>query len=219
MSLYDYCILACSDPAAVSEKAATLGWDGLCLLDAGLPEKPAMKGKCRIDLVRGALIETDKPGLVKREAQKTRDRFEVIAVMGLTEEANRAAVEAPAVDILLPGQDTRIDYVMAKLAKKNNVAIGFEFRSLLQSSGEDRSRLFSRMRGSAKIVRKVGAPFLITSGAMSEWDMRAPSELIAFGRELGFETPRITKAISAGLIEENRQRLGGKWVMPGVEVE
>lgn len=219
MSKYDYCILEGSDPAAVSEKAALLGWDGLCLLDAESPERVKGKEKHRIDLVRGTLIEADKAETVRKETPKKRKGYEVIAVRGLSEEANRAAVETPAVDILLPGEDSRIDYVMVKLAKKNNVAIGFEFRSLLQSSGEDRSRVFSRMRGNAKIVRKFGAPFVITSGAMSEWDIRAPSELIAFGRVLGFESPQITKAISAGLIEGNRKRLGGKWVMPGVEVE
>lgn len=222
MSVYDYCILEGSDPAAVSEKAAMLGWGGLCLLDAESPEGmkvKGIKGKHGIDLVRGTLIEAEKAEAVRKEAPKRRQRFEVIAVRGLSEEANRAAAETPAVDILLPGEDSRIDYVMVKLAKKNNVAIGFEFRSLLQSSGEDRSRIFSKMRGNAKIVKKYGAPFVITSGAMSEWDMRAPSELIAFGRVLGFETPQITKAVSAWLVEGNRKRLGGKWVMPGVEVE
>jgi ribonuclease P/MRP protein subunit RPP1 len=219
MSMYDYCILEGSDPAALSEKAAMLGWDGLCLLDPESPEGVEAKGKTGIDIVRGILIETDKAETVRKEARRVRERFGVIAVRGLSEEANRAVAETPAVDILLPGEDSRIDYVMVKLAKKNNVAIGFELRSLLQSSGVDRSRVFSRLKGNAKIVSKFGGPFVITSGAMSEWDIRAPSELIAFGRVLGFETPKITKAISSWLIEGNRKRLGGKWVMPGVEVE
>ncbi len=219
MSMYDYCILDDSDPTAVSSKAALLGWDGLCLLGPESPDGMKTEGKAGVDIVRGTLIETDKAETVRKEARKRRERFDVIAVRGLSEEANRAAVETAAVDILLPGEDSRIDYVMVKLAKKNNVAIGFEFRSLLQSSGVDRSRMFSRMRGDAKIVSKFGGPFVVTSGAMSEWDIRAPSELIAFGRVLGFDTPLITKALSAWLIERNRKRLGGKWVMPGVEVE
>jgi len=219
MRMYDYCILDFSDPAAVSEKAAKLGWGGLCVLGAEYRAEVQAKGKPCIDVAKGTIIEADKAATVRREALKRRRVFEVVAVRGLSDEANRAAVETPAADILLPGDDSRVDYVMVKLAKKNSVAIGFEFRQLLQSSGEDRSRIFSMMRATAKLVRKFGASFVITSGAMSEWDLRAPSELTAFGRVLGFETPGITKAISAWLIERNRKRLGGKWVMPGVEVE
>ncbi len=217
MKSYDYCILGGSDPGAFSEKGAALGWDGLCLLDPELAGK--LPGKGKVELVPAAMIEPAKAGDVRKEAVRMRPRFPIIVVRGLDEAVNRAAVETAAVDILLPAEEAKIDYVMAKLAKKNGVAIGFEFRQLLQSSGEDRSRLLSKLLETAKLVKKFGAPFVLTSGAMSEWDMRAPSELAAFGRNLGFDTPRIMESLSDRLLQKNRKRLGGKWVMPGVEVE
>jgi len=217
MQLYDYCVLADSDLAEIAKRGALLGWNGLCLLSEQVAGK--LKVKNKIDLVPGALIETDKPNYIRREADRKRSRFPIIVARGLNEDINRAAVETPAIDILLPAENAKIDYVMVKLAKKNDVAIGFEFRLLLQSCGEDRSRIFSGLRETAKMVKKFGAPFVLTSGAMSEWDLRSPSELTAFGRILGFEVPQIRASLSERMIENNRKKLGEKWVMPGVEVE
>jgi len=217
MQFYDYCVLADSDLAEIAKKGALLGWSGLCLLSEQAAGK--LKEKNKIDLVPGALIETGKPNYIRREADRKRSRFPIIVARGLNEDINRAAVETPAIDILLPAENAKIDYVMVKLAKKNDVAIGFEFRLLLQSCGEDRSRIFSGLRETAKMVKKFGAPFVLTSGAMSEWDLRSPSELTAFGRILGFEVPQIRASLSERMIENNRKKLGEKWVMPGVEVE
>jgi ribonuclease P/MRP protein subunit RPP1 len=217
MKFYDYGILADSDIEAISKKGALLGFGGLGLLSGQAAGKTPGKGK--IDLVKGTLIETDKANGVKKMVAGKRERFEIVAVRGLNEETIRAAVETPGIDILLPGEGAKIDYVMVKLARKNNVAIGFEFRLLLQSSGEERSRIFSWLRETAKLVKKFGAPFVLTSGAMSEWDLRSPSELTAFGKVLGFEESEIRKSLSGKIVENVRKRLGKKWVMPGVEVE
>ena len=177
MSMYDYCILEGPDLAALSEKALLLGWNGLCLLDAGFPE--GAKGKKNgIDIVRGTLIEADKAETVRKEAPKRRQRFEVIAVRGLSEEANRATVETPTVDILLPGEDSRIDYVMVKLAKKNNVAIALDLNRVMMSNRLGRAQEFSMLADTAKLIRRFGSPFVLTSGAYSPWDMRSLSELL-----------------------------------------
>ncbi len=211
MKFYDYCVFDYAD--GMPGMAAELGWGGLCLLKDG----PAGMGK--IDPVKGLLIETEKVQNVKKEAVRNRKRFEIIVASGLNEDVNRAAVETPEIDILVTVEGARIDHVMVKLAAKNNVALGFDFRQLLHSSGVQRSRIFSRMRENAKLVKKFRAPFVITSGSVSEWDMRAPFELTAFGRLLGFEEPAIKEALSGKMIENNRKKLGGKWVQPGVEVE
>ena len=217
MQSYDYCVLADSDLPDVLKKGALLGWDGMCLLNAGGTIEPSWEST--IELVRGALIETSNANSVKTEAAKLRQGCESLTVRGMNEEVNRAAVETAAVDILLPAPGSKIDYVMVKLAKEKNVAIAFELGLLLQSSGVERSRIFSRMLEVSKIVRNFSAPFVLTSGAMSGWDLRSPSELTAFGRVLGFEEPRIKDSLSGNLAGKNRRRLSDKWIMPGVEVE
>jgi len=217
MKYYDYCILSDSDAAELSAMAAKLGWNGICILSrSGKTDNVKVGG---LDVFGGLLIETDKAAEVRKEAMRQRKKFHVVAVSGSSEDVNRAAVETPEVDILLPQAHTKIDYVMAKLARENGVSIGFEFRLLLHSSGRERSRIFSAMTEHAKLVRKFRSPFVITSGALSEWDMRAPSEMQAFGRVLGLDPLRIIEGVSDRIILHNRKRLGGKYIAPGVEVE
>ena len=143
-----------------------------------------------------------------------------ILVFGGDPEINRAACETPEVDVLAHpelGENNGLDHVMARKAKENGVAIEFNFRQLLVNYKKSRSECFSRMLENAKLVKKYRTPFVLTSGALSPWDLRGPPELASFGRLLGFSDPEIRKALEGGRIAENRKRLGSGWIMPGVE--
>ncbi|MCD6495641.1 MAG: hypothetical protein J7K54_00035 [Candidatus Aenigmarchaeota archaeon] len=214
MTFWDYAVLADEDLPAIAETAKKLGLDGLCLL-AGKPEVPDSV----TDIAAGVLIEASKPDDVRKLARKSRKSHEIIAVAGTEESISRAAVETAEVDMLIPSGHTKIDITMAKLARKNNVCIAFSFSQLLQSSLQDRGAVFAQMLKNAGMVIRAKAPFLIVSGALSEYGLRSPSELTAFGSLLGFSGKDVRDALSARLIEENRKRLSKGWVMPGVEVE
>jgi ribonuclease P/MRP protein subunit RPP1 len=214
MQLWDYCVRADSDLDKVGKMAGQLGWDGVCVF--GEEVKTGKKGA---EMVMGLLIEARNPEQMRKRVRSERKNFGVIAVVGVNDDMNRAACETAGVDLLLPQGDTKIDVVMAKIAREKNVRIGFEFGQLLHSTLEERSTLFSQMLKNAKSVKKFGAPFAIVSGALSEFGLRAPSELMAFGRVLGFEGPEIRDAMSGKAIDENKKRLSGRWLMPGVEVE
>jgi len=222
MKFWEYCIHSCQDSGSeveeLVEMAARLGWNGVCVLQ----EKPSGKispgNGHGMDFASGVVIEKTRPADLKREIMKHRMSREVIAVKANNDEAARTSLDMAEIDIILPGPDTEIDMVMARLARKNGICIAFELRHLVCSSGSARSRMLSWLRKNAKTVRKAGAPFVISSGALSPWDMRSPSEMTSFGKILGFGDPAIKKALGGGLIAENRKRLGGKWVMPGVEI-
>ncbi len=214
MKLWDYCVLADSDLGEVAKIAGKLGWDGLCVFGG-----EAGTGKAGAEMVRGLMIEEKNSEQMRKKVRSERKKFGIIAVMGTSDDMNRAACETSGVDLLLPRGGTRIDVVMAKLAREKNVRIGFEFGQLLHSTLEERGALFSQMLKNAKSVKKSRAPFAIVSGALSEFGLRAPSELMAFGRVLGFDSPEIRDAMSGKALEENRKRLSGRWIMPGVEVE
>jgi RNase P/RNase MRP subunit p30 len=49
--------------------------------------------------------------------------------------------------------------------------------------------------------------------------MRSPHDITVFGKILGLSESQVKLGISDRLIKENRKRLSGKWVMPGVEIE
>ena len=148
--------------------------------------------------------------ITRNKARDIRKNIEIISAI----REDREAVETAEVDIVFPGE---MNYIMVRLAKKNQVAVGFDFHPLLHSSGKGRGRLLGDYLQTARLVRKYKAPFLLTSGAKSEWELRSPSELVAFGKVLGFSEADAKEALSGKILERNRKRLGKGWVMPGVE--
>ncbi len=226
MNFYEYHVHPEVDSDGMLKTLETLGWAGVCFVCGSLEKIEEFKrklGKMKLDVAFGYKIETEKPNNVPKIAKRVRKRVELILVNGGDLEVNRKACETPEVDILThPGlgrDDPGLDYIMAKLAKKNSVSIEFNFRSLLFSYKKSRSDVFARMLENAKLVRKYRMPFILTSGAIESHDLRSPSELISFGKVLGLNPKEIKTNLSGGILEENRKRLGKKWVMPGVELE
>ncbi len=228
MAFYDY-HLHTEDMEKTAALAEMLGFSGISVVFnwtnfedfVKIREKIVSCKKGGFDIALGMEIK-DKPHRIADVAQKIRKEADLILVHGGDLEVNRAALETAEVDILLHPElgreDSGIDHTMVRLAKKNNVAIEFSMSDLIQSSRVGRARLIHSMLENAKLVKKYAAPFVLTSGAFDEWGLRSPSELTALGKVLGFQDPEIKKALSGAMLKENRKRLSGKWVMPGVEI-
>ncbi len=208
--------------------AKQLGFSGICLVSnwANIQDIEKFKAailpyKKQIDISIGIEIK-DKPNKIPHIVESIRQKAEIILVHGGELEANRVAVETPGVDILLHPEmgreDSGIDHVMARLAKKSNVAIEFSLNDLIQSSKETRAKIIRGLVENAKLIKKYKAPFVLTSGAFGAFGLRSPSELFSFGKVLGFQDKEIKLSLSDFIIKENRKRLSGKWVMPGVEL-
>jgi ribonuclease P/MRP protein subunit RPP1 len=172
-------------------------------------------------IATGVEIKTERHTQVRKYVQSVRGKAEVVLAIGGTDELNRAIVEISEVDILLnhvvEGR-CGINHVLAKIAKKNSVSVGFDFNSLVCSYRLGRIREFSAMEEAARAVRKYNSPFALTSGAQDPWDMRSVSELLALGSVLGFSGAQAKTGLSDGIARENKKRLSGKWIMPGVEI-
>ena len=213
------------------EMARRLGLSGICLcVQSASGAKPqeiqalremakSIKG---VDLAIGMDIQA-KASQVPHLAKNLRRQYELILVRGGSEDVNRAALETPEVDILthpnLENGMCGINHILARLGARNNVAICFDLLEIIQAYKKTRANLLSGLMETARFVRKYKCPFVLSAGAMGEWDMRASSELMAFGKFLGFDERQCRKALDGSLLKENRKRLSGKWVMPGVEVE
>ena len=191
----------------IIEMSKKLGWYGLVYI---LPWEERAKAKeFRKDDIAIA-IEFDSRKFSDR-AKSIRRLVEIIAVKGGNLELNRAAVSNRYVDVLISPwhgrEDAGFDYVMAKLAKENEVAIGFDFSEILHKSKSERAKILSRMLDVAKLVKKYKLDFLIFSGARSCYDLRSPSEFRSFGRILGFQDPEIKKSLSGYLVKSNREKI------------
>ena len=228
MKLYDLCVKV-ENLKETIDIAKKLGWDGLGLIipysvnymkELGALKDSVKSLKSGIDLGFGIEINTKDPRDVRKIAKAIRRDVELVVVRGGTPEVNRTALETLEVDILTHNDgDMKINHVLAKLAAKNNVAIGFVFSNILLSYKRTRISLFSDMITNAKVLKKYRSPFIISSGSLSAWDLRSPSDLLAFGKLLGFQENQVNHAMSDVILRENRKRLGKKWVMPGVEIE
>ncbi|MEM5812212.1 MAG: RNase P subunit p30 family protein [Candidatus Aenigmatarchaeota archaeon] len=217
-----------ADVEKAAEMAKKLGFSGIGLI---VPwekrqEVPNMRERAKntkgIDISFGVEL-SGKASDIQKIARSIRRQYELVLAKGGTEETNRTVLETPEVDILvntnLENGQPGINHILARLGAKNSVAICFDFREVLQSVKKTRSELLSSLIETARFVRKYKCPFVLSSGALNEWDMRSPSELIAFGKFLGFDERQCKKALSGEILRENRKRLSGKWIMPGVEIE
>lgn len=227
MKYYDVCVRA-EKPEEAVRIAEKLGWKGIGLIVpysvnymkrlAEIKES-VRKLKTKMDVGFGLEIITRDSRQVRKIASNIRKDIELVVVRGCSDEVDRAAFETPEVDIVLHHADMNINQVLARLGEKNNVAVGFIFSNLLLSYKRTRISLFSSMIKDARILMKYKSPVVLSSGAISGWDLRSPSDILAFGRLLGFQDNRSARAMSDSLLKENRRRLGKKWVMPGVEIE
>ncbi|MBI2675659.1 MAG: hypothetical protein HYX24_04330 [Candidatus Aenigmarchaeota archaeon] len=216
----DFFIGQRSEAGRAVSLARELGWSSICILSGSGEE--AMPSEPGIDIYRGILMEPKKQPELEEMVSRFRKSAEVLAVKGGDIDMNRASIEAGGIDLLVdPFTDYSdgMDYVMARLARRNRVMIGFAFSSLLHSARQKRADIFSGMLSVASLVRKYKTGFALGSFGLTAYDMRAPSEIMSFGRLLGFDDRQIKNAMACTVIRENRERLSSKWVMPGVERE
>lgn len=202
--------------------ARDLGFSGMVLIQKW---KTGLKLENKKNIISG--VELSGTDDIRKISHKMRKKVDIIAVRGGDLEVNRSALENPLIDILIQPwgdpitglrNDPGVDHVTVKIAKKNNVHIDFSFTDLIKSHKRTRIKLFSNMLKTAKLIKKYKAPFIISSGALSRWDMRSVSDLKSFGRLLGFEDTQIRKAISDDMVKENKKRRSSKWIQPGVEI-
>ncbi len=230
MGSFDLCIRTENHKEAIG-MAKRLGFSGIGLIvpysinymrEIGDLKDSIKKIKPGIDVAFGVEINPARSGKMKdvrRVAKTVRKDVELVVVRGGDVNADRTALETPEVDIITHHKDMRINQVLARLSAKNNVSVGFLFSDLLLSYKRTRISLFSDMIRDARILKKYKSPFILSSGSLSEWDLRSPSDLLAFGRMLGYQDNHLRKSMSDWILKENRKRLGKKWVMPGVEIE
>ncbi len=119
------------------------------------------------------------PVTVLSGAPRDRGLKGVVFVATGTQEELRRAARHPAVDGLsVPGF---LDPVTVRFAAESGVAVELCVGDLLRLRGGNRVRALQRLRRNALLARKAGAPCLLTSGAGSRAEVRAPRDLASLG--------------------------------------
>jgi RNase P/RNase MRP subunit p30 len=144
-------------------------------------------------------LRTEKIDIFDVPLTKLRDEIKKkegkIVVLGGDEKLNRLALEIKKVDILLsPETNSREDnvhyrkaglnQVLCKLAKENDVAIGFDFARLIRSEGKERGKILGRMFFNYKLCKKYKIKMIFSSFSKNKFELRNDDSMRVFERIL-----------------------------------
>jgi RNase P/RNase MRP subunit p30 len=88
------------------------------------------------------------------------------------------------------------DVALVRVAAENEKPFEIPLSLLLGRRGAERAFLISKMSVFIRLCNKLGADFILTSGASSRLSMKSPSEVIAVGEALGLSHDQAVKSIS-----------------------
>jgi len=123
--------------------------------------------------------------------KNVRDKF--VVVKGGNDKVNRMAVSSKKCDILLDphlgrrddflhNRNSGLNQVLCKLAKENNVAIGFGFSSVLHSKDY---RELGRIKQNIKLCRKYKLKMVVGNFSQNKSELRGEMDVKAMFKVLG----------------------------------
>ena len=213
------------------EMVERLEWNGIAISDYVLNSEDLKRINDeisslnpKIEVYLGAKIKADNVKDLEERVKLVRDNVHVVIVHGGDLEINRRACEMPEVDILahpeFERKDSGLDYVMARNAAENRVAIELNFNEILNTSKRIRSFLLSKWRRNVLLCEKFGAPIICSSGSQSIYDLRGPKALIFLLQTIGLNTERAYNSISKVpemIIQRAQETMDKRFISPGLK--
>jgi ribonuclease P/MRP protein subunit RPP1 len=180
IDLHAHSILSCGvdTQARMLFNAKKLGVElGLC---------DGVKSECN----SGIEIRAKNKSELKSSLSNPRN-FDYVVINGGDEHINRLATSDNRVDILAHPdagrKDPGVDSFVAKQAHKNGVAIEFNLRNLILTTGSRRVNALKNVARTLKLSRKYGFDIIVTSGAKSRFELRSGDGVFQLLKLLGFE--------------------------------
>ena len=157
--------------------------------------------------------------------RKLRRRFEIICVLCENKEVARQAAKDRRVDLLnFPLLDYRrrfFDQAEAELASGGVAAFEIEMKPLLVLEGPARVRFLSCLRREVAVALDYRLPIVVSSGVSEQLLLRKPREMALLSSLLGLEGATALDAVSSNpmeIVARNRDKLGTKFVAPGIRL-
>ena len=85
-----------------------------------------------------------------------------------------------------------LNHVICELARKNNVAIGFSYSSLLNKNPETTSLIIGRMMQNIRLCRKYNVKSIIASFSQNPYELRARHDITRMFAIMGIDQKKIT---------------------------
>ncbi|MGA2768299.1 MAG: RNase P subunit p30 family protein [Candidatus Bathyarchaeia archaeon] len=181
--------------------------------------------KADVDFASRVNLRPRTPEELVLSLRKLRRRFEIVAVMCESKGVARQAAKDRRVDLLnFPQPDFRrsfFDAAEAELASNCLASLEVDVKPLLTLEGPARIRLISSLRREVATAREFHVPIVISSGISDEMLMRKPRELAALASLFDLSGVYSLEAVSknpVALVKRNREKLGSKFVAPGIRL-
>ena len=173
-------------PIDMIQMAFKLGYSYVCFADFNnFPFKKIQEFKKNITTEVKVLTRIDIIGenvrAIKQRLQNIRPYIDIIGLKCEKKAIFNWALQDSRIDLLTFFNYSNfylLTYEAAKLATRNLKAIEIFVRPLILNTGLNRSKLIRLLRKSVHNIVRAKTPFVITSGAQSIYEMRAPRELI-----------------------------------------
>ena len=113
------------------------------------------------------------------------------------------------------------DSAEAELASSSSAALELETAPLLRLRGVPRIQLLRSLRREVEIAGRFGVALVASSGAVDEYQMRAPQDYAALATLFDLPLPSGLQALSDNpwsIVERNRGKLSPDFVAPGIRV-
>ncbi|MHA1595584.1 MAG: RNase P subunit p30 family protein [Candidatus Baldrarchaeia archaeon] len=218
------------DISKLMQFARELGFSGICICTSDvkiLREISSSISKNEIDLDVGVRfsIRENNVRRIKDILPNIRRYVDIISVVCTNREVSAWSARDGRIDILTFDSYESLRVFAegaARLAGENKKAIEMPIRLLLTARGIKRARLLHEVRRVLWLARRFGSDVVISSGARSIYEMRAPRDVLSIAITLlGLDKDTALKAISEiprKIIETSREKRSRNFVLPGVRI-
>ncbi|AAB88939.1 MULTISPECIES: RNase P subunit p30 family protein [Archaeoglobus] len=161
----------------------------------------------------GIVIRANSPEELRKKLRGVKRRA-IVGIIG-KEAVCREAVMRRRVDVILDWEDRELDYATLKLAAEKDVAIELSLSKFLRTEGYKRMHLFERLRQEIMVIRKFDVPFIVTTAAENQYELRTRKQVETFFKFFGAEIPK-ARLYAQRLV---RRYFDENYIMDGFEVE
>ena len=168
----------------------------------------------------GTFVKADNVNELKKKLRRARG---FIGVLSSDMKVNREAIMRKKVHVVLDFEKRKLDYASVKLAAEKDVVIEVSLSKFLRAKGFKRMKLLDETRLLLKLLMKFSTPFLITSGAENELELRPRYQLYRFfsllARDAGIDEFEFLESLKHTSTRIYRRLVDENYIIDGVEIE
>jgi ribonuclease P/MRP protein subunit RPP1 len=212
------------------EMAHRLGHESICLSDFGAIDPSQVESllkECKgltPNVYSRADVSPKTPRELSQKLNNIRRKVDLVAVECSTENICRFASTNRFVDILTLSPIAKAPVfteIVARNCAKNGIALEITLIPFIRYYGKVRAKLLRIWRKILSVALRNDVIFVIGTGALSKYELRAPREMLLLAKLVGLPQDLAKQSLLENpfkLIERRILERNGKIIMPGLRI-